>query len=109
MGGGQAIHLMVQPTVARGFMADPLAADTGFLPRFLMCEPQSAIGTRLHANAKENALALASIERRLGDILATPMPINPETGGLQLRCLDGKSAATCRLTIRRFARGATRE
>lgn len=82
-----AIHLMVQPTVARAFMADPLAADTGFLPRFLMCEPPSTIGTRLHANAKENPSALASFERRLGDILATPMPIDPETGGLQLRCL----------------------
>ena len=34
-----AVHLMVQPTVARAFMADPLAADTGFLPRFLICEP----------------------------------------------------------------------
>jgi hypothetical protein len=29
---------MVQPTVARDFMADPLAADTGFLPRFLISE-----------------------------------------------------------------------
>lgn len=82
-----AIHLMAQPTVARAFMADPLAADTGFLPRFLMCEPPSTIGTRLHANAKANPSALASFERRLGDILATPMPIDPDTGGLQLRCL----------------------
>ncbi|MFM7377903.1 MAG: YfjI family protein [Erythrobacter sp.] len=82
-----AIHLMVQPTVARAFMADPLEADTGFLPRFLMCEPPSTIGTRLHANAKENPSALASFERRLGDILGIPMPIDPETGGLQLRCL----------------------
>lgn len=82
-----AIHLMVQPAVARGFMADPLAADTGFVPRFLMCEPPSAIGTRLHANAKESAPALASFERRLGAILCTQLPIDPETGGLDLRCL----------------------
>lgn len=82
-----AVHLMVQPSVARAFMADPLAADTGFLPRFLLCEPPSAIGTRLHGNAKENPSALASFERRLGEILATPMPIDPDTGGLQLRCL----------------------
>lgn len=82
-----AIHLMVQPTVARAFMADPLAADTGFLPRFLMCEPPSTIGTRLHENTQENAAALASFERRLGDVLATPMPIDPETGELDLRCL----------------------
>jgi hypothetical protein len=82
-----AIHLMVQPAVARAFMADPLAADTGFLPRFLMCEPPSAIGTRLHAHARENPSALASFDRRLGDILGNPMPIDPQTGGLDLRCL----------------------
>ncbi len=55
-----AVHLMVQPTVARGFMADPLAADTGFLSRFLMCEPPSAIGTRMQANARRDDMALAS-------------------------------------------------
>lgn len=88
-----AIHLMVQPAVARGFMADPLAADTGFVPRFLMCEPPTAIGTRFHANTKENAPALVSFERRLGDILRTPMPIDPDTGGLDLRCLPLSAGA----------------
>lgn len=52
-----------------------------------MCEPPSAIGTRLHANTRESAPALASFERRLGAILCTPLPIDPETGGLDLRCL----------------------
>lgn len=33
-----AVHLMAQPGVARAFMADPMAGDTGFLPRFLICE-----------------------------------------------------------------------
>ena len=47
-----ALHLMVQPGVARTFMADPVAGDTGFLPRFLMCEPASTIGTRLHGLAR---------------------------------------------------------
>jgi len=36
-----AAHLMVQSRVARKFMAAPLAGDIGFLPRFLLCEPQS--------------------------------------------------------------------
>ena len=45
-----AIHLMVQPGVARDFMADPKADDTGFLPRFLITEPASTIGSRLHEN-----------------------------------------------------------
>jgi hypothetical protein len=63
-----AVHLMVQPTVALTFMADPLAADTGFLPRFLICEPPSTIGTRLSGNARSDPFALASFATRLGDI-----------------------------------------
>lgn len=82
-----AMHLMVQPTVARAFMADPLAADTGFLPRFLMCEPPSAIGTRMQANARRDDLALASFAARLRDILESPLPMDPETRELQPRIL----------------------
>ncbi|WP_395005029.1 YfjI family protein [Cypionkella sp.] len=82
-----AIHLMVQPSVARGFMADPLAADTGFLPRFLICEPPSAIGTRLHANGQRNDIALASFAGRLRDILETDMPMDSETRELKPRTL----------------------
>jgi hypothetical protein len=61
-----AVHLMAQPGVARAFMADELATDTGFLPRFLICEPPSTIGTRLHANARgHGAAALGSFGNRL--------------------------------------------
>jgi len=82
-----AVHLMVQPTVARGFMADPLAADTGFLSRFLICEPPSAIGTRMQANARRDDMALASFAGRLRDILESPLPMEPETRELQPRIL----------------------
>ena len=78
-----AVHLMVQPTVARGFMADPLAADTGFLPRFLMCEPPSALGTRMQANARRDDMALGAFGARLRAILETPMPMDPDTRELQ--------------------------
>lgn len=83
-----AVHLMVQPGVARGFLADPLAADTGFVPRFLICEPPSAIGTRMQANAKRDDTALESFGARLRDILDTPMPMDPETHELEPRMLD---------------------
>jgi hypothetical protein len=83
-----AVHLMVQPTVALGFMADPLAADTGFLPRFLMCEPPSAIGTRMQANTKRDDMAMMNFSGRLRDILDTPPPINLETRELQPRILN---------------------
>ena len=82
-----AVHLMVQPTVARGFIADPLAADTGFLPRFLLCEPPSAIGTRMQANARRDNIALDAFGARLRAILETPMPMDPDTRELQPRVL----------------------
>jgi len=64
-----AVHLMVQPSVARIFMADPLAVDTGFLPRFLICEPQSTIGSRLQANTTYDEMALNTFSRRMRLIL----------------------------------------
>lgn len=82
-----AVHLMAQPTVARAFMADPMAADTGFLPRFLICEPPSTIGTRLHANSQGDGEALGSFGNRLRAILDTPLPMDAETRELSPRIL----------------------
>lgn len=88
-----AVHLMVQPSVARAFMADPLAADTGFLPRFLICEPPSAIGTRMHANARSDDMALSGFSNRLRSILETPMPMDENTRELEPRTLHLGSQA----------------
>lgn len=82
-----AIHLMAQPVVARGFMADPLTSELGFLPRFLICEPPSTIGTRMHANARRDRAALEAFNRRLAEILERPLPMDPETRELESRIL----------------------
>lgn len=82
-----AVHLMVQPSVARAFMADRMAVDTGFLPRFLICEPPSTIGTRLHANARVDDGVLAKFGHRVRAILETPMPMDEETRELLPRVL----------------------
>ncbi|WP_201157741.1 YfjI family protein [Rhodobaculum claviforme] len=82
-----AVHLMVQPVVARGFMGDPLADGTGFAARFLMAEPASTIGTRLHAKARPDPMALSGFSGRLGEILEADMPMDPETRELQPRAL----------------------
>lgn len=82
-----AMHLMVQPGVARAFMADPMAGDTGFLPRFLICEPTSTIGGRLHAHIREDHFALPTFAARLRDILDRPLPMDPETRELEPRVL----------------------
>ena len=82
-----AVHLMVQPGVARAFLADPLAGDTGFLPRFLMCEPTSTIGTRLQGLTRRDDVALAAFSGRLRDVLDTPLPMDAETRELHPRVL----------------------
>jgi hypothetical protein len=88
-----AVHLMVQPGVARNFMADPLAGDTGFLPRFLMCEPPSTIGTRLQSQMHANPAAINAFEDRLRAILETPLPMDLETRELVPRVLLLSSGA----------------
>lgn len=82
-----AVHLMVQPGVARDFMADPKADDTGFLPRFLLCEPPSTIGTRLHGLTRDGTGPLAGFAARLGRILRTPLPMDPDSRALEPRRL----------------------
>lgn len=82
-----AVHLMVQPGVALAFMADPIAADTGFLPRFLICEPPSTIGTRLQAAVNYAPAPLADFEARLREVLDSPLPMDAETRELQPRVI----------------------
>jgi len=88
-----AIHLMVQPIVARQFLADPMASGQGFLPRFLITEPPSTIGSRFHADMKGGGAALASFGDRLRDILEIPLPMDVETRELQPRVLPLSHAA----------------
>jgi hypothetical protein len=92
-----AIHLMVQPIVALDFMADPKTTGTGFLPRFLICEPPSAIGTRFHALSKQDDEPLAALNERLATILQKPMPVDDRTGGLSPRVLALAPNARARL------------
>ena len=82
-----AIHLMVQPAIAHEFMSDPLAVDTGFLPRFLVSEPSSTIGTRFHAKSRIDSLPVAAFGLRLGAILQTPMKMDEKTRELQPKTL----------------------
>lgn len=90
-----AMHLMAQPGVAHAFMADPLAGDSGFLARFLICQPPSAIGTRLHRFITEDTGALGAFSSRLREILdmPMPMPMDADTRELQPRILPLSNGA----------------
>ena len=75
LGRRLAAHLMVQPVAARPLLADPVAMGQGFLARFLIVEPPSAIGTRFLADATpEPPPALAAYAARLRAVLAAERP-----------------------------------
>jgi hypothetical protein len=72
---------MAQPVAAQPLMADPQASGQGFLARFLITDPPSAIGGRLrrgHDPASDTALA--DFTARMTAILETPLPTrdNPQ-------------------------------
>lgn len=70
-----SMHLMVQPIAAAPLLADPVANGQGFLARFLITEPPSAIGTRLAASvdAETNPAVIAALAR-MDAILGSPKP-----------------------------------
>ena len=80
-----AVHLMVQPGVAQAFMADQMAADTGFLPRFMICAPTSTIGTRLHRTAQLDTGAIDAFSARLRAIFERPPSMEEDTRALTPR------------------------
>ena len=54
-----SLHIMIQPDVATGFLADPLLRDQGLLSRILVAAPCSKAGTRTYqetAAADETAI-----------------------------------------------------
>lgn len=82
-----SLHLMVQPGIGHDLLADPLASDTGFLPRCLICDPESTVGTRFHWLSKDMPEPLEAFGRRLDEILQREWPMDPETRALKPRRL----------------------
>lgn len=70
-----AAHLMMQPIAAMPFLSDPVASGQGFLARFLITQPPSAIGSRFYkAPAPESLQTLQGFADKLKAVLATPKP-----------------------------------
>jgi hypothetical protein len=71
-----AMHLMVQPHAAAGFLADPVLRDQGFLSRVLAAHPESLAGTRFGGETTpDEAAAIDRYRDRLLAILKTPWPL----------------------------------
>jgi hypothetical protein len=88
-----ALHLMVQPSIAHGFIGDPMTGEIGFLPRCLICEPASTIGTRLSHLMRSDPFKLESFASRLKAILAAPLPLAEDGRSLKPRLLKLDKAA----------------
>ena len=94
-----ACHLMVQPVIATPLLADALAAQQGFLPRFLIVSPASRIGKRIgHTPRPESEGAVALFAEQLGALLARDMPtVDGTRQELAPRLLPLSEAATAEL------------
>ena len=71
-----AAHIMAQPIAARPMLADPVASGQGFLARFLICEPASAIGTRTRRGYDEiSDTHIIRFSEKLRALLETEPPL----------------------------------
>ncbi|OWJ76773.1 hypothetical protein CDV52_17350 [Haematobacter missouriensis] len=70
-----AMHLMAQAIAVRPLLADPQASGQGFLARFLITEPPSAIGTCLRrGHAPASDAVLKDFSARVMSLLNAPLP-----------------------------------
>lgn len=79
-GRRMAMHLMGQPIVIQPLLSDPIANGQGFIPRLLLTEPPTTIGSRFkrgHAESSERALAVFS--KRLSELLEAPKPTSEDS------------------------------
>lgn len=78
-------HLMVQPGIADGLLADPTLSQQGLLSRLLVAAPASLAGTRLQRAVQPSSdAALKAYGARLLNILERPQP-RPEAERNELK------------------------
>jgi len=74
------VSLMVQPLVLRELAqrSGGLTRGSGFLARFLVAAPVSTMGERFYQHAPPGMPSLAAFQRRIRDLLDTPLPTDLE-------------------------------
>jgi len=75
-----SLHIMIQPDVATGFLADPLLRDQGLLSRILVAAPCSKAGTRTYQEtAAADETAIRDYGGHILELLRKPWPFVPGT------------------------------
>jgi hypothetical protein len=74
-----AMHLMLQPDIAAGFLSDRALIDQGLTSRMLVAFPNSTMGTRMYRDpTPESEAAFARYEQHMTQLLEQPIPIKSE-------------------------------
>lgn len=94
-----SIHLMAQPAAVGDALKDPILLQQGFLPRFLLSNPDSIAGTRTLsfeqlAHKSYNDSRLHNFWQRCEEIIASPEYIDPETQEVHPPVLELDKLAT---------------
>ena len=74
------VSLMMQPAVAHELVtrSHGLARGSGFLARYLVCQPPSTMGTRRYRPPPSGMPALTAFHERIRALLDCPLPIDPQ-------------------------------
>lgn len=85
-----AVHLMAQPEVATRMLGKSLYKSQGMLARFLICQPASRIGSRVHDGSVADPRDDARLRRywhAVRQLLDLQPTENQDVGGLDPPCL----------------------
>jgi Protein of unknown function (DUF3987)/Toprim domain len=91
-----ALHVMIQPDAAAGFLCNDTLRDQGLLSRVLIAAPSSMAGTRLYKeNDPNDVAAIKAYGARLLSILEADLPLEPgKRNELTPRALPISAGAT---------------
>lgn len=82
-----SLHVLLQPVILRGLMADPLAQGQGWIARCLIASPLSLAGTRFWRDGAVPASqrpAVKAYHERLDALLNATLPLVTEGDGCEL-------------------------
>ncbi len=82
-----SMHVLVQPDLAAAFLSDRALKDQGFLARFLICQPESLIGTRVirdedEASVAEDQAVIDGFAAKIQSLLGDPLPTSVDEDGV---------------------------